>query len=98
MFPLFMERRQLPEAVAEFSDRGFTQYWDPEKAVGREFKERIIQEANGDVVRDAYVLFDQEATWENASNHIVSWGSTVMNKADQLFDHLERLPERPVAQ
>ncbi len=93
-----MEGRELPEAVAEFSDRGFTQYWDDEKAIGREFKERIIQEINGDIGRDAYVLFDQEATWENAGDHIVSWGSTVMNEADQLFDHLERLPKRPVAE
>ncbi len=98
MFPSFMERRELPEAVAEVSDRGFTQYWDDEKAVAREFKERIIQEFNGDIGWDAYVLFDQEATWENARDHIVSWGSTVMNKADQLFDHLERLPKAPVAQ
>ncbi len=93
-----MERRELPEAVAEFSDRGFTQYWDDEKAIGREFKERIIQEINGDVGRDAYVLFDEEATWEIAGDHIVSWGATVMNKADQLFDHLERLPKRLVAE
>ncbi len=93
-----MERRELPEAVAEFSDRGFRQYWDDEKAAAREFKERIIQEFNGDVRRDAYVLFDEEATWENAGDHVVSWGTTVMNKADQLFDHLERLPKGPVAE
>ncbi len=97
MFPSFMERWELPEAVAEFSGRGFAQYWDDEKAVGREFKEGIVQEHNGDVVRDAYVLFDQEATWENARDHIVSWGSTVNEKADQLFDHLQRLPKRPIA-
>ncbi len=98
MFPSFIERRELPEAVAEVSDRGFTQYWDDEKAIGREFKERIIQEINDDVGRDAYVLFDEEATWENAGEHIVSWGSTVMNKADQLFDDLARLPKRPVVE
>ena len=98
MLPRFTERRELPEAVAEFSDRGFTQYWDDGEALGREFKERIIQEFNGDVARDAYVLFDEEATWKNAGDHIVSWGSTVMNKADQLFDDLVRLPKRPVAE
>ncbi len=98
MLPRFTERRELPEAVAEFSDRGFTQYWDDEKAAAREFKERIIQEFNGDIGWDAYVLFDKEATWENAGEHIVSWGSTVMNKAGQLFDHLERLPKEPVAE
>ncbi len=92
-----MEERELPEAVAEFSDRGFTQYWDDEKAVGREFKERIIREFSGDIGWDAYVLFDEEASWENAGDHVVSWGTTVMNKADQLFDHLERLPKRPAA-
>ncbi len=91
-----MEGRELPEAVAEFSDRGFTQYWDDEKAVGREFKARIIQEFNGDVARDVYVLFDDGATWANADHHVVSWGDTVMDKADQLFDDLERLPKRPV--
>ena len=46
----------------------------------------------------AYVLFDRDAAWDNAGDHIVSWGSTVMNEADQLFDHLERLPKRPVAE
>jgi hypothetical protein len=90
MFPRFQERRALPRAAASYADAPLAQYWDDTRQVGREFKQRILPSYPRDVAWDVYVLFDEQATWETAANHVVSWGHTVEDAADELFARLGR--------
>ena len=91
MFPRFMEWRALPKMAAAYADAPLSQYWDDAKDVGREFKRRIVPEYPKDVAWDAYVLFDPEATWETAGEHVLGWGYTVEETEQRLFEHLARL-------
>ncbi len=96
MFPRFIERRALPEAVSEYAHADIAQYWDEVQAVGRDFVDRVIPECPQEVARDVYVLFDREATWRDAGEHVVSWGGPVARVADELFAELEKLPRAPL--
>ena len=97
MFPRFVERRALPEAVSEYAHADVAQYWDDVQAVGRDFKDRVIPECPQQVARDVYVLFDREATWKDAGEHVLSWGGPVFKVADELFAELEKLQTGPLA-
>ena len=96
MFPRFIERRALPEAVSEYAQADVAQYWDDVQAVGRDFVDRIIPECPQEVARDVYVLFDREATWRDAGEHVLGWGGPVAGVADELFAELEKLPRAPL--
>ncbi len=91
-----MERFALPDRAAEYADAPIAQYWDDTEAIGVEFKQRIVRAfASGDIVRDAFVLFDREATWADAGDHVLGWGSTVLDEEGRLFGLLEGLGKRP---
>jgi len=70
------------------------QYWDDAKAVGREFKERVVPGFRGKTAWDVWVLFDEKATWDSAGEHVIDWGSTVAATEEDLFAQLERVAER----
>ncbi len=82
MFPRPSERRALPEAVEEYSR--FTQFWDDERQLSSQVKQRILPGYEGDRPWDLFILFDPDATWDSAGEHIVGWGRTVMQEKDQL--------------
>ncbi len=94
MFPRLAERRALPKVAAEFDGGPIRQYWDDAKAMGPEFKRRIIPAFDGDVAWDVWVLFDEEATWDTAGKHVVGWGYTVVATREELFDRLESIADR----
>lgn len=94
MFPRFSERRALPKVTEEFDSVQVRQYWDDAKAVGREFRERLIPGFDGEVAWDVWVLFDEETTWDSAEEHVVGWGSTVVATEEALFARLERVADR----
>ena len=91
MFPRPVEWFALPRTASEYADGPITQYWDDSERIGVEFKQRIIPDFDGDVARDVFILFDREATWENAGKHVLGWGSTVLSEQDRLFAMLEEL-------
>ncbi len=93
MLPRFAEKRALPRMVSEFGDARIAQYWDDTRGVGLEFKSRVIPDFGGKVAWDVFVLFDADATWESAGEHVLGWGSTVVGKEKQLFELLEALPK-----
>ncbi len=95
MFPRFAERRALPRMVGEFTGRPIAQYWDDTKGIGVEFKRRVIPEFSGKVAWDVFVLFDAQATWADAGEHVLGWGSTVVGTEQQLFALLQALEMRP---
>ncbi len=97
MFPRFVERRALPEIVLEFERASIAQYWDDTSAVGREFRDRIVpsEEHPGTIAWDVFVLFDAEATWATAKEHVVAWGRPVEARADELFEALLRVTNGP---
>jgi hypothetical protein len=94
MFPRLAERSALPGVTQEFDGTRIGQYWDDGKSVGREFKERIIPGFDGDVAWDVWVLFDEEATWDSAAEHVVGWGYTVVATEQELFSRLESVADR----
>ncbi len=94
MFPRFMEWRAITKMAAAYANAPLSQYWDDTKEVGRDFKRRIVPEYPKDVAWDAYVLFDPEATWETAGEHVLGWGYTVEETQQRLFEHLARLGDR----
>ena len=94
MFPRLAEQRALPKIAAEFAGAPLRQYWDDTKAVGREFKGRVIPGFDGEVAWDVWVLFDEKATWDTAAEHVVGWGYTVVATRKDLFERLESVANR----
>ncbi len=45
----------------------------------------------GEILWDAYLLFDRTARWEQSPKGLVSWGYTVMTTREALADQLGRL-------
>lgn len=94
MFPRAAERKALPDVVREFEDARLRQYWDDDRTLGREFKERIIPAFEGELAWDVWVLFDEAATWETAPEHAVGWGFTVESTREDLFRRLALIERR----
>ena len=92
MFPRLAERRALPKTIREYAEVPIIHYWDDTKELGVEFKQRVIPDYEGETAWDAFILFDREATWSTAEEHVLVWGSTVVDQAAELFDLLEELP------
>jgi hypothetical protein len=86
MFPRPVERRELPDAVRELE--GHAQFWDDERALSRELKARILPGYPGDVPWDLFALFDAEATWASAGEHVIAWGGPVEHELDRLTSAL----------
>ena len=91
MFPRFAERWALPKMADEFAGQSIAQYWDDTKGIGVEFKQSVIPEFSGKVAWDVFVLFDAQATWANAGEHVLGWGGTVVGKEQELFGLLQGL-------
>ena len=82
MFPRMQERWSLPGAVGELAR--FRQFWDDERGVSAEVKERILPGYEGEVPWDLFILFDPQATWGDASQHVRGWGAPVIAEKDRL--------------
>lgn len=89
MFPRVQERFAISDAVEEYT--AFPQFWDDERRVSLEVKERIVPAFDGDLPWDLYVLFDRDARWANAGDHVIGWGAPVIERADELDAQLAAL-------
>ena len=84
MFPRPMEWWALPRMVEEFSEWEITQYWDDERRVSLELKERVVPEVEDEVPWDMFILFGPDATWADAEKHVLGWGEPVIRRTEQL--------------
>ena len=84
MFPRPLEWWALPRMVEEFSAWGVTQYWDEERQLSREVKERLIPELEDEVPWDLFILIGPEATWADAEKHVLGWGEPVIDRKEEL--------------
>ena len=84
MFPRPMEWWALPRMVEEFSEWRISQYWDDQRRVSREVKERLVPEVESEVPWDMFILFGPAATWADAEKHVLGWGEPVIDRAEQL--------------
>ena len=82
MFPRMQERWSLPGAVEEL--QAFVQFWDDERIVSAEVKRRILPDYDGEIPWDLFILFDAQATWATAEDHLAGWGRTVIGESDKL--------------
>ena len=94
MFPKPMERSALAKRATEYAEAQIAHYWDDTGEIGVEFGRRVILEFQGEIVRDAFVLFDSEATWADAGSHVLAWGSTILETEQRLLALLDALPKR----
>ncbi len=79
-----MEWWALPRMVEEFSEWGISQYWDDERRVSLEVKERVVPEVEDEVPWDMFIVFGPEATWAEAEKHVLGWGEPVIHKTENL--------------
>ncbi len=84
MVPRLMEWWALPRMAEEFSEWGASQYWDDERRVSLEVKERIVPEVEDEVPWDMFIVFGPEATWAKAEKHVLGWGEPVIHKTEKL--------------
>ncbi len=84
MFPRLMEWWALPRMAEEFTPWGKPQYWDDERHLSREIKERLVRQVEEEVPWDLFILFSPEATWAEAENHVLGWGAPVIDVAEKL--------------
>ena len=79
-----MEWWALSGMVEEFSEWGMPQYWDDERHVSLEVKERVVPEVEEEVPWDMFILFSPEATWIKAEKHVIGWGRPVIERTEKL--------------
>ena len=84
MFPRLMEWWALPRMAEEFSEWEISQYWDDERRVSLEVKERVVPEVKNEVPWDMFILFGPEATWADAEKHVLGWGEPVIHRTEKL--------------
>ncbi len=94
MFPKPMERSALAKRASEYAEAPIAHYWDDTGEIGVEFRRRVIPEFQGEMARDAFVLFDSEATWADAGSHVLAWGSRILETEQRLLALLDALPKR----
>ncbi len=92
-FPKAMERSALAKTVSEYAKAPIAHYWDDTGEIGVAFKRRVIPEFQGEMARDAFVLFDREATWVDAGGHVLAWGSRILETEQRLLALLDALPK-----
>lgn len=96
MFPRMAENRALEGAIADnAADRRVVQYWDDSQTVAKYFRTNVAppEEAAGlePVLWDAFLVFDGDATWANAQQHVTAFGRTIMEDRDELIAALDAL-------
>ena len=91
MFPKPMEHSALAKRASEYAEAPIAHYWDDTGEIGVEFKRRVIPEFQGEMARDAFVLFDGEATWADAGGHVLAWGSRILETEQRLLALLDAL-------
>ena len=79
-----MEWWALPRMAEEFSKWGTPQYWDEERRVSSEVKDRIVTDVQESVPWDMFILFGPDATWQDAEKHVIGWGRTVIGNRAKL--------------
>ncbi len=84
MFPRLMEWWALPRMAEEFSTWGMPQYWDDERHLSLEIKERLVRQVEEEVPWDLFILFSPETTWAEAENHVLGWGAPVIDETEML--------------
>ncbi len=93
MYPRPMEWWALPGMVEEFAD--FEQFWDNERTVSADVKRRIVPAFDGEIPWDMFILFETEARWTTAGEHVTASGYTVLHTQAELFAALGDVPRRP---
>ncbi len=68
------------------ADERVTHVWDPDRIVGTWFAEARDLKLGypGDVVWDAWLLFEPDARWPARTSHLVGFGWTVIGTRDEL--------------
>ena len=92
MYPRPMEWWSLPRMAKEFSEWGIPQYWDEERHVSLEVKERIVPDVKENVPWDMFILLGPKATWADAEKHVVGWGRTIIGEKEKLEALLSAIP------
>ena len=73
-------------------DPRMTHFWNENQAVGRWFTENLEScDVLGPVAWDAYYLYDEAATWEDALSPVVVCGTPVFRATKTLAEALEQM-------
>ena len=95
MFPRIAENAALPDAVAQSAAAGRVHYWDGAQKLGRSMRGMVPDDVTfpglGEVLWDAFLVFDAEATWATAGDHVLASGATIMEDRATLFAMLDTL-------
>ena len=82
------ERSKWPSGL--LTDPRVVHYWDEQKVVGEWFGKHpdttIL--SNGKVLWDAFLLYGQEARWDDKPSPLVSAGRTIVAKREELRKNL----------
>ena len=93
-----MEWWALPRMADEFSEWGIPQYWDDERRLSLEIKERLVPQVEEEIPWDMFILFGPEATWAEAENHVLGWGAPVIQETEEFEALLLAIPAREPVQ
>lgn len=100
MFPRVAENRALSGAVSAFGRPGLTQYWDGARRLGERLHglaPDVPVAGGGEVLWDAFLVFDADATWDTAGAHLLGGGSTIVEEQGKLFTLLDKLEQAGTA-
>ena len=86
-------------------DARVVHWWDERRLLGRQLLVDLrpynhlrapgSRDFQGQILWDAYLLFDRTARWEQSPKGLVSWGYTVMATRTTLAAHVSKLTHAP---
>lgn len=95
MFPRVAENRALPGSVSAMTLPNLTQYWDDTRDLGRHFRgvvpPDVVFPGAEEILWDAFLVFDAQATWDTAGAHLLGAGATIVKTHDKLSLLLDEL-------
>ena len=73
------------------TDPRTSHFWDEKRVVGRWFAEQGTGDSDGGIVWDTYYLYGPDASWDSKPGPLISTGTTVRDKVDELTNKITPL-------
>jgi hypothetical protein len=79
------QRAEWPSKL--LTDRRVTHFWDDRKLLGNWYAMfREFSKAPGDVVWDAFFVYNSDSRWTDHPSGLIGWGSTIISHKNQLAE------------
>ena len=79
------QRAEWPSKL--LTDRRVTHFWDDRKLLSNWYAmSKEFSKGSGDVVWDAFFVYNSDSKWTDQPSGLIAWGSTIISHKSQLAE------------